>query len=236
MYLTECIRQTCARRPRRGIVGTKLGLRGLPEEAHGTMRTSTRISSAGWAVAAALVLGLSGCGSTTGSNAAAHARKTPGRQSAPAVEPAPRALDDMVAAVSASKAGPPVELKFDLRQRPEVGQPVDVDIAMVPVSAAIDHLYARFQTGDGLNLVEGGELATVEKPAQGVPIRHVVRITPRRDGIFTLSATVGVDSTNDSVSRTFSIPVIAGEGLQGLAELAPKSEVSEGQVASPKAH
>jgi hypothetical protein len=197
------------------------------------MRTSIRISPAGWAVAAALLLGLSGCGSTTGSNAAAHARKTPGRQSAPAGEPATRALGDMVAAVSASKAGPPVEVKFDLRQRPEVGQPLDVDIALVPVSAAIEHLYARFQTGDGLTLVEGGEVATVEKPAQGVPIRHTVRIIPKRDGIFTLSATVGVDSENDSVSRTFSIPVIAGEGLP---ELAAKSEVAEGQAASPKAH
>jgi hypothetical protein len=200
---------------------------------HGAMRTSIRISRSGWAVAAALVLGSSGCGSTTESTAAAHARKTPGHHPAQVADPAARAPGDMVAAVSLSKTGPPVELKFELRQRPQVGQPLDVDIAVLPVSADIDSLYARFQAGEGLDLVAGSNLPGVDKPAQGVPIRHTVRIIPKRDGIFTLSATVGVNSAKDSVSRTFSIPVIAGEGLP---ELGAKSEVAEGQAAALKAH
>jgi hypothetical protein len=134
----------------------------------------------------------------------------------------------MVAAVSLGKAGPPVELKFELREAPEVGHPLDVDLALLPDSPGLEHVYAKFQAGEGLELVDGGELATADKPPQGVPIRHTVRVLPKRDGIFTLNATVGVDSETESLTRTFSIPVIAGSGLP---ELAAKSEVAEGPAA-----
>ena len=41
-----------------------------------------------------------------------------------------------------------------------------------------------------------------------------------------VSAVVSVESASESLSRSFSIPLIAG---QGLAELAAKSEVAAGQ-------
>jgi hypothetical protein len=41
----------------------------------------------------------------------------------------------------------------------------------------------------------------------------VVKILPKRDGIFALTAVVSFTSANLDSSRTFSIPVIAGEGL-----------------------
>jgi hypothetical protein len=46
-----------------------------------------------------------------------------------------------------------------------------------------------------------------------VPIRHVVKIRAKRDGIFALSVVVSIDQANQDLVRTFSIPVIAGEGL-----------------------
>jgi hypothetical protein len=199
----------------------------LLEEAHGAMRTSTRISRAGWAVAAALVLTLGGCGSTTESNAAAHSKKNLAKPKA-TVDPALREPIDMVAAVSATKTGPPVQLKFELRQRPEIGQPLDVDVALIPDSPTLARVYAKFQGVEGLDLLDGSNIPAVEKPAQGVPIRHTVRVLPKRSGIFTLNVAVGVDSGTDSVSRAFAIPVIAGEGLP---ELAARSEGVDGQGA-----
>ena len=190
------------------------------------MRMSTGISRVSWAVAAAVVLAVSGCGSSDGSGSGA----APANKASPVAKAANivrRPLDTMVAAVSATKGGPPVELKFELRERPQVGQPLDIDIALLPVSPNLERVHANFQASDGLDLISGGETAQIEKPQDGVPIHHTIRILPKRDGIFVVSAVVSVDSANESLSRSFSIPVIAGEGL---AELAAKSEVSAGQA------
>jgi hypothetical protein len=142
----------------------------------------------------------------------------------------------MVAAVSAGKGGPPVGLRFELRSSPEVGQPVDVDLAILPNAVAIDHIDGKIQGGENVSVVEGGDIPVVEKPAQGTVIRHVVRLIAKQDGIFTVTAAVNVDLGNDSITRNFTIPFIVGDGLP---ELAAKSEVADAVPAvgtGPKSH
>jgi hypothetical protein len=124
---------------------------------------------------------------------------------------------NMVAAVSATKSGAPVELKFVLEQRPEVGQPIEVDVAIVPRAPAPDTLSAVFQVNEGLEIVAGAEATQVEKPAEGTPIHHQLKLVPKRDGIFQVTAVVNETTGQDSASRTFSIPIIAGQGLVELA-------------------
>jgi hypothetical protein len=41
----------------------------------------------------------------------------------------------------------------------------------------------------------------------------VVKVLPKRDGIFALTAVVSFTVSNQEMNRTFSIPVIAGQGL-----------------------
>jgi hypothetical protein len=127
----------------------------------------------------------------------------------------------MVAAVSVGKGGPPVSLKFELRSTPQAGQPVDLDLAVLPDAPAIERIDGRVDGNENLTLVEGGDLAPVEKPAQGSVIRHVVRLLPKQDGIFTVTAAVTVTLPDYSITRTFTIPVVVGEGLP---ELTAKSE------------
>lgn len=211
--------------------------------------TSLRISRVGWAIAFGLALGLvlgsSGCGGSASSGsgtAAAQARKKTSH--AELSNPANRSPADMVAAVSGGKAGPPVELKFELREAPEANQILDVDIAVLADAPAIDGISGKFVTGDGLELVEGGVLAAVDKPARGSIIRHVVQVIPKEDGIFTVNAIVSVDLANVSLTRSFSIPVIVGAGLPdqaakaGVAEelahgSAGLADGSAGQAAAP---
>ena len=118
---------------------------------------------------------------------------------------------DMVSAVSPGKASAPVELKFSLSERPEVGRPIEVEIAVLPVSE-LDRISASFQPGAGLQLLSGQQMVAVEHPAAGVPLKHRVTIVPERDGIFFVSAVVLADSPDASLARTFSIPIIAGQG------------------------
>jgi hypothetical protein len=198
------------------------------------MKTSTRISRVGWTVAVAgLLLGLSACGSSSKSADAAHSKQTSANKRV--TDPATRPPEDMVAAVSIGKGGPPVGLKFELRASPQAGQLVDLDLAVLPDAAAIERIDGRFDGGESLSLVEGGDLGAVEKPTQGSVIRHVVRLLPKQDGIFTVTAAVTVTLANDSITRTFTIPVVVGEGLP---ELTAKSEASDSDTAgtSSKSH
>ena len=178
------------------------------------MRTSIRIFLA---VAATGLLGLSACSGGSSSQPSADTahstvKKTGGAHHGPA-DPSERSPDDMVTAVSAGKGGPPVALKFELRDPPQVGQALEVDLAILPNAAAINRIYAQFTSGDGIDLVDGGSMTAVDKPAQGQVIRHLVRVLPKKDGIYTVNAAVTVDLADDSVTRTFTIPVIVGEGL-----------------------
>lgn len=190
------------------------------------MMTSTRISRASWAVALLLALGLAGCGSSGDSSSDAGTKNKKTTHSHIIASPGAPSTANMVAGVSPSKPGPPVGLKFELRELPQAGQVLDVDIAVLPDAPTINRIYAKFRAGEGLDLVEGGELAAVEKPASGTVIRHVVRVLPKEDGIFTVTATVSVELADDAIMRTYSIPVIVGDGMQ--EQSAAKTEVAEG--------
>jgi hypothetical protein len=172
---------------------------------------------------------LAGCGSSSGSGANASASKSKKTHTqVSTTDPAERPVADMVAGVSPSKAGPPVALKFELREPPQAGQLLDLDIAILPSAPAISRIYGKFLGAEGLDLIEGGDLPSIDKPAVGSVIRHVVRVLPKQDGIFTVSATVLVDVADDSITRTYSIPVIVGDGL---TEQTARTEVAEGRPA-----
>jgi hypothetical protein len=127
-------------------------------------------------------------------------------QAAPAID------DDMVEAVSSAKSDDlPVQVRFALRERPEIGKSSELDLVMIP-SAPLDRLITVFHAEDGLSVSAGAEPTQRDRPEPGVPIRHRLTIVPQRDGIFYVTATVLVDSASGSVARTFTIPVIAGTG------------------------
>jgi hypothetical protein len=218
----------------RGYLHVKSGFEGLRTD---VMKTSTRISRAGWAVAAvALGLSLDGCGSSSSASGDAAHSGTKKATSHRAADPSGLAPEDMVAAVSAGKGGPPVGLRFAVRSSPEAGQPVDVDLAILPNAVAIDHLEGKVQGGENVSVVEGAEIAAVEKPSQGTVIRHVIRLLPKQDGISIVTVAINVDLGNDSITRTFTIPVIVGDGLP---ELEAKSEVADAEPVAgtgPRAH
>ena len=120
---------------------------------------------------------------------------------------------NMVSAVSSAHSGPAsVQLKFELRDRPDVARPLDIDVVILPAASNLDRLYGRVEVAEGLQLTEGAQIAPTDRPAEGTPIRHSIKVLPTRDGIFTVNAVVSVDSAGQSSSQTFSIPIIVGPG------------------------
>ena len=160
-------------------------------------------------------LGAAGCGSggqQASSGTAAGGKFHKAKKSDGPSKPGEEAIGDMVAAVTASK-GPPVELKFALPVRPEVGQVTDIDVALVTSQPVPESVSISFQVVDGLEIVDGSQMERIDKPAVGTPIRHVVKVLPKRDGIFAITAVVSFTVSSQETNRTFSIPVIAGQGL-----------------------
>ena len=175
---------------------------------------STPLSGWNNAAVAAGCVGAAGCGSgdQSAQSAATSVKSHKAKTAATPGKPGEVSLGDMVAAVSSSK-GPPVELKFSVPVRPEVGQPTEIDVALIPSQPLPDSVSISFQVVDGLDIVDGSQMERVDKLTAGTPIRHVLKVLPKRDGIFALTAVVSYTASSQEMNRMFSIPVIAGVGL-----------------------
>lgn len=116
---------------------------------------------------------------------------------------------DMVNAVSTANSTTPISLKFRLTRKPLVGEPVTVELALIPAQGVeIDHIHASFQVSDGMQLTSERAF-DVEQPAAGVPLEHELTLLPQQPGVLQVTAIVIVDSDSGSLARSYSIPVIA---------------------------
>jgi hypothetical protein len=186
------------------------------------MSTSGGKPAGVFALLLAVAVALAGC-SFGESEGAQSASGTPVRK--------PVAQDsEMVAAVSAGRSDEKglVDMRFALSKRPKVGEPVDIEVSLTP-SVALERLFVRFQAVEGLQIVSGGQTEQLENAASGLAIGHKVTVLPKSDGIFYITAVVVADSEKDSISRTFSIPLVAGEGLSPAPTAPPAASVSEPQ-------
>jgi hypothetical protein len=161
--------------------------------------------------ALALALAAAGCGSQNEPappqvKAAAPVRK--------AATPADSLSPNLVAAVTTAKSGASLlQVKFEVAARPVVGDPVDVDLVIVPAADQIEEIAGTVSGDDGLEVVSGGTIPAVEKPVFGTPIHHALKVRARRDGIFTLSAALTVVADGQTLAPVYSLPLIAGSGL-----------------------
>jgi hypothetical protein len=168
-----------------------------------------------------LALCAQGCGSKSEPAAAGKSAKA-----APVKKlttPADALSPNLVGAVVTTKAGAALlQVKFELAAHPVVGDPVDIDMVIQPASDNIDEVSGTIQGDDGLAVVSGDVIPPTEKPPYGMPIHHAVKVLAKRDGIFTLSATMAVNSGGQSLSPVFAFPVIAGGGMsEAAASAAP---------------
>lgn len=163
----------------------------------------------------ALVLGLAlaaaGCGSQSEPAPAQAKAPAPVKKAA---SPADSLSPNLVAAVTTTKSGASLlQVKFELAARPVVGDPVDVDLVIVPAADHIEQVSGTVQGDDGLEVLSGGAIPAAEKPVFGTPIHHTLKVRARRDGIFTLSAALTVDADGQTLTPVYTLPLIAGNGL-----------------------
>jgi hypothetical protein len=149
--------------------------------------------------------------------------------------PADSLSPNLVGAVTTTKSGAGMlQVKFELAARPEVGEPVDVDLVIVPQADTIDRITGTVQGDDGLEVVSGGDISTTEKLTFGTPIHHALKVRAKRDGIFTLSAALTIESAGQTLAPVYSMPLIAGNGLADVGA-APAPTQSPAKPAPPTA-
>jgi hypothetical protein len=112
----------------------------------------------------------------------------------------------MVEAAPQGKSPLAVELKFELPKRPTVGQPTEIDVAVLP---QIDAGGADIQVtgGEGLTVATPGPIDLHALEA-GQVYRQTIQVTPTADGVVLLGLTVSMKHDEISESRVFSIPLI----------------------------
>lgn len=160
-----------------------------------------------------LVAGCGYFGSSQAARTAGAPAKAKNAHAPQPMDPAAQALAGMVEAVGPSGAQPPVELRFSIHDRPQVGHDDEVDYALIPQAVGLETVRIVFGALNGLQVVSHGPALAALKPASGVPIFGSVTIRPVKAGLFTLTAAVAVESSpGDSVVWPFTIPVITGEG------------------------
>ncbi len=161
-------------------------------------------------VVVALAVALGACGRGEEEHAAAPppaATGTPGAQPAPA--PAESPEDKRLAnAVVTGKTSAPVDLKYDVLAKPDVGKPFEVELAFMPRLAA-DVLEVEVTGIPGLTVVNGGAIRFEGVTAGS---RHVAKVLVQADGpgIYYANVVAKMITQVQTEARTFSVPVVVG--------------------------
>ncbi len=164
--------------------------------------------------------GIAACGSSGGS--------APAGAAAPAAAQTHRAgeaADDMVEAVGAGH-DQSMDLKFALRERPAVGQPLHIAVRLTP-RVDLDSVETHIRADEGIELRSGTAFPALDHPQRAVPVEQEIIAVPAHDGVYSIMVTATMTSPGASLSRSFAIPLIVGTGgtlTSGGSEPAPPAK------------
>ena len=100
-------------------------------------------------------------------------------------------------------------LKFKLSAPPRVGQPLRIDLELSQQPGLdIDSLLISLQPGDGLS-IESNHSFEFQGPVPGARQHMTVTVRAQQPGLLNLGATVLIGTASASLTRSFSIPLIA---------------------------
>jgi hypothetical protein len=167
--------------------------------------------TAAWVLFLSAAAGLSGCNRDSNPAPAAPAVTRVKPRPPPAVKPGASVAEQtagMVQASSQGKSQVPVELKFELAQRPKVGQPLEINLALI---AQISASPATIQVSgaDDVTVAPGANQFDIPSEEAGEVYRHTVSVTPNAEGVVLVGVMVLLKHDELVDQRAFSIPIIA---------------------------
>jgi hypothetical protein len=113
----------------------------------------------------------------------------------------------MVEAVSLAKSNVPVGMKFQLSERPAMGKPLDVVVALLPQEQA-DSATVGVSGSEGLEFAAGTTALEIPTIEAGQVYKESFAVTPTTEGVHLLTLTVAMKHDESSESRSFAVPLI----------------------------
>ena len=175
------------------------------------MKKTSRSATASRILAViALAAMLAACGRGEEQTAATPATPAADGKAADAAAAPAESPDDkrMAHAVATGKVAAPVDLKYDVLAKPDVGQPFEIELALLPRLAA-DALEVEVTGIPGLTVVSGGA-SRFEGITAGE--RYVAKVLVQADaqGIYYANVVAKMITQVQTEARTFSVPVVVG--------------------------
>jgi hypothetical protein len=99
-------------------------------------------------------------------------------------------------------------LKFDIAQRPKVGQPLEINLALIAQIAA-SPATIQVTGADDVTVAPGANQFDIPAAEAGEVYRETVNVTPNAEGVVLLGVTVSLKHDEIVDQRVFSIPIIA---------------------------
>lgn len=115
----------------------------------------------------------------------------------------------MARAVGNGKPGAAVDIRYEILARPEVGKPVEVDVALLP-GPGVDSMEVTFGGMDGITLA-GSLQASFPSVKAGESYKHTLSLLPDRNGVFYITVAVNAVMGEITMGRTFSLPFAVGK-------------------------
>jgi hypothetical protein len=101
------------------------------------------------------------------------------------------------------------DLRFRLLARPEVAQPLQIELVAVPAEeTAFVRLQLDVQPGDGISINGQASFDDQDLPA-GTRARHTITVVPAQAGVLQLYVNTMVVTDKTSIARHFAVPLIA---------------------------
>ncbi len=127
-------------------------------------------------------------------------------------------------AVVTSKTTAPVDLKYDVLVKPDVGKPFEISLVFVPRVPA-DSLQVEVTGMEGLTVVSGGALSFDDVTA-GERYEGKVLVQANESGLYYIGLAARMISKVQTEVRSFSVPVVVGTVPAAVQKPAPAKDAS----------
>ena len=113
----------------------------------------------------------------------------------------------MAAAPTMGKSLILADLKFELEERPKIGQVLEINLALIPKFDGGPAIVKVIRS-TGLDAAQDDGAFEVPEVATGEVYRHTLHLTPTTDGVLLLNLSVSLSHDEVTDSQSFSVPVI----------------------------
>ncbi len=127
-------------------------------------------------------------------------------EQSPVASTADSAASQMTQGAVSSKTTAPIEMQYEIQGSPTIGEPLTIDVYLTPTVAATE-MRARFDAGEGLELVRPSDSILMSPPKAGTVQVHTVTVVPWQEGRFYVGVVASIKVGGVEQSRAFSIPV-----------------------------